>query len=106
MGTWRSAISTAFRKIGRTSYRAGTSALPCLNTVDGFPPSPTCASTRTDPWEKAKIIDGCITCPWHGYLYLPDSGASPPPFTEKVATFRTLLVGKQVFVHLSPLPPG
>ena len=61
---------------------------------------------QNGPLGEGKIIDGCITCPWHGYQYLPDSGASPPPFTEKVPTFRTLLVGKQVFVHPSPLPPG
>src|SRR6266568_2296743 len=61
---------------------------------------------QNGPLGEGKIIDGCITCPWHGYQYLPDSGASPPPFTEKVPTFRTLIVGNQVFVHPSPLPPG
>lgn len=61
---------------------------------------------QNGPLGEGKIIDGCITCPWHGYQYLPDSGASPPPFTEKVATFRTLVIGDQVFVHPSPLPPG
>jgi methionine sulfoxide reductase heme-binding subunit len=61
---------------------------------------------QNGPLGEGKIIDGCITCPWHGYQYLPDTGASPPPFTEKVSTFRTLIVGNQVFVHPSPLPPG
>jgi len=61
---------------------------------------------QNGPLGEGKIIDGCITCPWHGYQYLPDSGASPPPFTEKVPTFRTLIVGNQVFVHPLPLPPG
>jgi nitrite reductase/ring-hydroxylating ferredoxin subunit len=61
---------------------------------------------QNGPLGEGKIIDGCITCPWHGYQYLPESGASPPPFTEKVSTFRTLIVGNQVFVHPSPLPPG
>jgi nitrite reductase/ring-hydroxylating ferredoxin subunit len=61
---------------------------------------------QNGPLGEGKIIDGCITCPWHGYQYLPESGASPPPFTEKVPTFRTLIVGNQVFVHPSPLPPG
>ena len=61
---------------------------------------------QNGPLGEGKIIDGCITCPWHGYQYLPDSGASPPPFTEKVPTYRTRVVGSQVFVHPSPLPPG
>jgi nitrite reductase/ring-hydroxylating ferredoxin subunit len=61
---------------------------------------------QNGPLGEGKIIDGCVTCPWHGYQYLPDSGASPPPFTEKVPTYRTRVVGSQVYVHSSPLPPG
>lgn len=61
---------------------------------------------QNGPLGEGKIIDGCITCPWHGYQYLPDSGASPPPFTEKVATFRTMVIGNQVLIDPSPLPPG
>jgi nitrite reductase/ring-hydroxylating ferredoxin subunit/DMSO/TMAO reductase YedYZ heme-binding membrane subunit len=61
---------------------------------------------QNGPLGEGKIIDGCITCPWHGYQYLPDTGASPPPFTEKVATYRTRLDGNQVFVDPEPLPPG
>jgi nitrite reductase/ring-hydroxylating ferredoxin subunit len=61
---------------------------------------------QNGPLGEGKIVDGCVTCPWHGYQYLPDSGASPPPFTEKVPTYRTRVVGSQVFVHPSPLPPG
>jgi nitrite reductase/ring-hydroxylating ferredoxin subunit len=61
---------------------------------------------QNGPLGEGKIIDGCITCPWHGYQYLPETGASPPPFTEKVATYRTKIVGRQVHIHPQPLPPG
>ena len=61
---------------------------------------------QNGPLGEGKIIDGCITCPWHGYQYLPETGASPPPFTEKVATYRTRIDGNQVFVDPKPLPPG
>jgi nitrite reductase/ring-hydroxylating ferredoxin subunit/DMSO/TMAO reductase YedYZ heme-binding membrane subunit len=61
---------------------------------------------QNGPLGEGKIIDGCITCPWHGYQYLPDTGASPPPFTEKVATFRTKIVGRQVYIDPQPLAPG
>lgn len=61
---------------------------------------------QNGPLGEGKILDGCITCPWHGYQYLPDTGASPPPFTEKVATYRTKIVGKLVYVDPQPLPPG
>jgi nitrite reductase/ring-hydroxylating ferredoxin subunit len=61
---------------------------------------------QNGPLGEGKIIDGCVTCPWHGYQYPPDSGASPPPFTEKVATYRTRVVGNLVYLHPSALPPG
>jgi sulfoxide reductase heme-binding subunit YedZ len=51
------------------------------------------------PLGEGKIIDGCITCPWHGYQYLPSNGQSPPPFTEKVATYELKLDGETVFIN-------
>ena len=56
------------------------------------------------PLGEGKIIDGCITCPWHGYQYLPHNGQSPPPYTEKVATYRVKLVGSTVYVN--PISEG
>lgn len=61
---------------------------------------------QNGPLGEGKIIDGCITCPWHGFQYLPDSGASPPPFTDKVPTYRTKIADGLVYVDPQPLPPG
>ena len=61
---------------------------------------------QNGPLGEGKIIDGCVTCPWHGYQYLPETGASPPPFTEKVATFKTRIVDGRVLIDPNPLEPG
>lgn len=61
---------------------------------------------QNGPLGEGRIIDGCITCPWHGYQYRPESGAAPAPFTEKVPTFQVKLVGEKVFVHPKPNAPG
>jgi len=61
---------------------------------------------QNGPLGEGKIIDGCITCPWHGYQYLPETGASPPPFTEKVSTFRSKIVEGCVWIDPQPNPPG
>jgi nitrite reductase/ring-hydroxylating ferredoxin subunit/DMSO/TMAO reductase YedYZ heme-binding membrane subunit len=58
------------------------------------------------PLGEGKIIDGCVTCPWHGWQYRPGDGQAPPPFTERIATHRVRVVGRRVFVHPEPLPPG
>ncbi len=61
---------------------------------------------QNGPLGEGRIINGCITCPWHGYEYNPADGASPPGFTEKVPTFRVRLEGDRVFVHPRPELPG
>jgi methionine sulfoxide reductase heme-binding subunit len=58
------------------------------------------------PLGEGRVIDGCITCPWHGYQYRPEDGCSPPPFTERITTFRTRVVQGVVWVHPEPLPAG
>jgi len=61
---------------------------------------------QNGPLGEGRIVDGCVTCPWHGYQYLPATGASPPPFSEKVPTFRVRVVDRRVWVDPRPLPPG
>lgn len=58
------------------------------------------------PLGEGRIVDGCLTCPWHGYQYLPESGSSPPPFTEKIPTYRVRVVDGRVQVHRTANPPG
>jgi methionine sulfoxide reductase heme-binding subunit len=54
------------------------------------------------PLGEGKIIDGCITCPWHGYQYLPQNGQSPPPFKEKVSTYDVKVIDNRVWLNPKP----
>lgn len=58
------------------------------------------------PLGEGKVLDGCITCPWHGYQYRPRDGQAPPPFHEKLPTFRVRVENGRVLVGSRPLPPG
>ena len=58
------------------------------------------------PLGEGKIIDGCITCPWHGYQYLPANGQSPPPFKEKVNTYDVRIEGTAVWINPTAYPEG
>jgi len=58
------------------------------------------------PLGEGKILDGCITCPWHGYQYLPQNGQSPPPFKEKVSTYDVKTEGTKVWLNPKPYPEG
>ena len=61
---------------------------------------------QNGPLGEGKIVDGLVVCPWHGFQYKPDCGASPEPFTEKVPTFRVKVVAGRVLVDPRPNPPG
>lgn len=61
---------------------------------------------QNGPLSEGKVVDGCITCPWHGYQYQPEDGCSPPPFTEKLSTYDLKLQGGIVYVHPHPYPEG
>ena len=58
------------------------------------------------PLGEGRVIDGCATCPWHGYQYDPETGASPAPFTERVPTFDVRVVDGRVLVANRPNPAG
>ena len=58
------------------------------------------------PLGEGKILDGCITCPWHGYQYLPANGQSPPPFKEKVSTYDVRVRDGKVWLNPTPYPEG
>lgn len=61
---------------------------------------------QNGPLGEGRIIDGCITCPWHGWQYRPTDGRSPPPFEEKIATYRVKVEQGVAYVRSQPMPPG
>ncbi|HSC40231.1 MAG TPA: Rieske 2Fe-2S domain-containing protein, partial [Chitinophagaceae bacterium] len=61
---------------------------------------------QNGPLGEGKVLDGCITCPWHGYQYLPQNGQSPPPFKEKVSTYDVRIEEDTVWLNPAPYPEG
>lgn len=61
---------------------------------------------QNGPLGEGRIIDGCVTCPWHGFQFRPEDGCAPAPFTDKIATYRLKREGGSVLVDPRPLPPG
>jgi nitrite reductase/ring-hydroxylating ferredoxin subunit/DMSO/TMAO reductase YedYZ heme-binding membrane subunit len=58
------------------------------------------------PIGEGCIVDGLVTCPWHGFQYRLEDGCAPPPFTEKLATHRVRINRGIVEVDPRALPPG
>jgi len=61
---------------------------------------------QNGPLAEGRMIDGCLTCPWHGFQYRVEDGCAPAPFTEKLPTFRVKIEDGRVYVHPTPLPAG
>jgi nitrite reductase/ring-hydroxylating ferredoxin subunit len=58
------------------------------------------------PLGEGLIVDGCVTCPWHGYQYRPSDGRSPAPFTDRVCTYRLRVRDGRIQLDPTPLAPG
>jgi nitrite reductase/ring-hydroxylating ferredoxin subunit/DMSO/TMAO reductase YedYZ heme-binding membrane subunit len=58
------------------------------------------------PLGEGRIINGLVTCPWHGYEYRLSDGCAPAPFTERLVTYRVRLNRGIVEVDPRPLVPG
>lgn len=61
---------------------------------------------QNGPLGEGRVIDGCVTCPWHGYQYRLTDGCAPAPFNEKLATYRLRLAGGHVWLDRRGNPPG
>jgi len=61
---------------------------------------------QNGPLGEGRVIDGCVTCPWHGFQYRLEDGRSPPPFTERVPTYRLKRVGRRLWLDPRALPAG
>ena len=55
------------------------------------------------PLSEGRIVDGCVTCPWHGYQYRPQDGRSPPPYNDRIETYPTRILDGRVLV--GPVTP-
>jgi len=84
----------------------GCTPIALFRHQNGFSAVSNVCAHQGGPLGEGKVVGGCITCPWHGFQYLPHNGQSPPPFTEKIPTYEVRVRGNRVQVRLRPLPPG
>ena len=98
--------ASAIPNNGAVTVCAGGERVAVFRSGDRVSAVSNVCAHQNGPLGEGRIIDGCITCPWHGYQYLPETGASPPPFTEKVSVFRTEVRNGVVWVDPTPLPGG
>lgn len=90
----------------RTICSSGGERIAIFKHARGISAVTNLCAHQGGPLGEGKVIDGCITCPWHGWQYRPQDGCSPPPFQEKIATYQVRILRGRVQVNPNPLPSG
>lgn len=55
-------------------------------------------SHQNGPLGEGCVLDGLITCPWHGFQFDPETGEAPTPFEDKVQTHEVKIEDGNIFV--------
>jgi len=82
----------------------GGERLALVRTAGGVSAVHGVCAHQGGPLYEGRVVDGCLTCPWHGWQYRPDDGCSPPPFTEVLPTYPVRLQDGRVLVDPRPRP--
>ncbi|EDP63073.1 Rieske 2Fe-2S domain protein [alpha proteobacterium BAL199] len=92
--------------VGRTVTLPGGERAAVFRHGDKISALSNACAHQNGPLGEGRILDGCVTCPWHGFQYDPETGRAPAPFTEKVATYRLRRDGDRLLIDPRALPPG
>lgn len=91
---------------GRVICPKGAERVAVFRHEDGMSAMSNVCAHQGGPLGEGQIVNGCVTCPWHGYQYLPENGQSPPPYNEKIPTYELKIQGHRVLLNPSPNDPG
>lgn len=95
------------RGVGRVVEVKGQERVAIFRTEnDEFGAISNVCRHQAGPLGEGCMIDGLVTCPWHGFQYQLEDGASPPPFEEKVATYELKVENGSLLLNTTALPPG
>ena len=84
----------------------GGARVAVFRDADSFSAISNVCAHQAGPLGEGRIIDGCVTCPWHGYQYDATNGQSPPPYTEKIPTYELRVSAGALQLNPSPNAPG
>ena len=90
----------------RIVHLGGDERVAVFRSGDSYSAISNACAHQNGPLGEGRIIDGCVTCPWHGFQYRVTDGRSPAPFTERVPTYALRLRDGRIEVNSAANPPG
>ena len=91
---------------GRTVPLPGGKLAAVMRQESKFYALDNACAHQAGPLGEGCVIDGLLTCPWHGFQYRLKDGCAPPPFSEKLATYRTRIENGRLLIDPRANPPG
>ena len=85
---------------------SGRQSIAVFKHQNGFSAISNYCRHQGGPLGEGMVIDGCVTCPWHGYQYKPEDGCAPHPFKEKLETFNLQFKEGAIWVSVEANQPG
>ncbi len=90
----------------RTVISPTGTRIAVFRSADGITAIDNRCAHQGGPLGEGRVIDGCITCPWHGWQYRALDGCAPPPFSERLPTYQVRIVNEVVQVSSLAYAPG
>ncbi len=93
IAAWHSLETAGLRSARRATFRTAQHSIVCapggeriavFRDGDEIGALTNLCAHQNGPLGEGRIVDGCVTCPWHGYQYRLADGCAPPPFAEKL----------------------
>jgi nitrite reductase/ring-hydroxylating ferredoxin subunit len=85
---------------------AGAEAVAIFRTGEKFSALSNRCAHQNGPLGEGRVIDGCATCPWHGYQYGLEDGCAPAPYTDKLPTYRLRIADGRILLDPRPNAAG
>lgn len=80
----------------------GAERIAVFRTGDAFHAIAAVCTHQNGPLGEGCVIDGLVTCPWHGFQFGLADGRAPAPFTDRVAIHALRWDGARLLVDPRP----
>jgi nitrite reductase/ring-hydroxylating ferredoxin subunit len=79
----------------------------CVANVDGvYSAMDNVCVHRGGALGQGSVVDGMVVCPWHGWMFDPQTGAATHDRTACLPVYSIKIEGGDVFVDLEATSPG
>ena len=92
--------------VGKVIYLAGRERVALFRHQGAITAMTNVCPHQGGPLGEGQIVDGCVTCPWHGHQFDPTTGRAPAPYTDAVTMLRVRTDQGRILINPTPNAPN